>query len=176
MGDLKNNIKTVIDNILNTAKEETKKTQYDNIQAIKEYIELSNLDYFSLFVKHEFSNMLDILLSNTYPNLPDKNIYKMAIIILEYKLFERNILNLIIKYEGTCCSVDKSRWLIRAYFKYLINNEKINMDIGEKCYWKPKFGKSDQWIELMDSIIDLYYGKPNRFIKIFSIMNNLEKK
>lgn len=40
-------------------------------------------------------------------------------------------------------------------------------DFSEDHYWLPKFGSAKEWIEYCDSLIDLYYGEPERYLETY---------
>lgn len=92
---------------------------------------------------------------------------KMHDIIFFYKNYgflESNVRELIILKEGSPCSSDKSRWILKSYRDFLVNDTIPDMTIGEKCYWKPKFGTSRDWMDFCESLIHLHYGKPQRYL------------
>ncbi|MES2662322.1 MAG: hypothetical protein V4629_03370 [Pseudomonadota bacterium] len=59
---------------------------------------------------------------------------------------------------GSGCSSDRARYLISSY----LNNKEILT--GQKFY-HPRFGDHAQWVAFIESLVDLYYGKPEKFLK-----------
>lgn len=90
--------------------------------------------------------------------------YKLTDLVMNYGFFDNNLSELIKKKEGSACSVDKSRWLIRRWVKWMLKDEMPDMTIEEKCYWKPHFGTGEQWIDYIEGLSSLLYGKPEKYI------------
>lgn len=93
-----------------------------------------------------------------------KLMYKLTDLVMNYGFFDNTLSELIKKKEGWACSVDKSRWLIRQWVKWMLEGEMPDMTIGEKCYWKPHFGSAQQWIDFMEGLSFLLYGRPEKYI------------
>jgi len=94
----------------------------------------------------------------------DKSVSAVVFIYMNYLFVEQNLLKFVTIKEGSACSADKSRWLVNALVNHFTSGKPIDMTIDEKCYWKPHFWTSEQWIELFDNIKHLYYGGFNEYL------------
>lgn len=121
-------------------------------------------DYY-LDVTHKFEVVIrDIISKELNKDVWGKETSAILFLFLNYKYIENNILSFIYIKEGSTCSVDKSRWLIKSLFNYYATNTPIDMTIDDKCYWKPGFWTADQWIELFNVLISFHYGDFNRYM------------
>ena len=77
---------------------------------------------------------------------------------------ERNIKKLIVLKEGSPCSADKSRWILRSYKNFLIGGTIPDMGDKKECYWKPEFGTGEKWMEFCESLVWLHSGNPERYL------------
>lgn len=104
--------------------------------------------------------------ADNYLGFKDKT-GKAAFIYLNYDFVESNISKLMQKRTGFSASVDKSRTVISTYLKYLSHPEEELPDFCKDHYWLPKFGSAKEWIEYCDSLINLYYGEPERYLETY---------
>lgn len=141
-------------------------TDYNGVlERMREAFPMDDPEHFSLFVMHKINGVLEELITSACPNISRENLHKIVFLYQHYDFIEHHLIWLVESREGGCCWADKTRWLLRAYQKYLQDGEAPNMMIGEKCYWKPEFGTGEQWIGYIDGIHRLYYGKPNEYLE-----------
>lgn len=102
--------------------------------------------------------------------------YYLADIYLKYDTISKILSEIMVNTEGSACSVDRSRWLIYAYVKYLTTGELFSMEIDEKCYWKPSFGEVTDWVNLLEAIIGLQHGQYIEFIQNIGSIHSKAKE
>ncbi len=100
---------------------------------------------------------------------------EMAMIYMNYNMYEHNVSYPIKIAEGSACSVDKARFIVNSYLEFLKTETLPDMTIDEKCYWKPKFGSAFQWMAYMKGISALINGDPQHYMiasrELFQAMN-----
>lgn len=102
-----------------------------------------------------------------------ENRYQLAHIVLNYSFYSSNIERLVSARESFMCEADKSRWLIRSYVQYLKTGQIFDMTVDEKCYWKPHFWSTQEWIEYFEALHALYYGKFEKYFKCIQAYSKL---
>ena len=81
------------------------------------------------------------------------------------------------KIEGSACSHDKTKTVIRKIINFYLYNEIINFDYNQEyTYHLPKkiFKGHDSIVNFYQSIKHLYYGKPNKYMtELLNIKNEI---
>lgn len=152
-------------------KEENIKRKYreiiDDILDLNSGIDLKNIEKYNAFVSTEIDDILKVVVSSLNSDISSRDkIDKLYLLYKHYDYLKNNIERLISAKESFRCSADKSRWLLNGYKDYIINGSIPNMDIEEKCYWKPKFGSGITWMRFCDGLLKLYYGNPEKYLRI----------
>jgi hypothetical protein len=155
-------INNIIDDIITGTEAETLKKYPDLIDTL---VKLGDPDDYDIGFLYDIKKCLRCALKFKYPEV--KNINKLVFLYSNYCFVEHQILTFIEKTTGTSCSVDKARYVVRGLMKYFVTGEKISFEItDEKQYWIPIFWNIDEWLFFYDAIVDLYYGKPNKYLII----------
>ena len=112
-----------------------------------------------LFFKiDQFKESLAKAIMPEYETVEKKDLWKLILLWQDYNTIEHYLSSFISSYEGSCCSVDKGRWLLNNYINYIINKEEPNMKKKEKEYWKPSFGTVEEWFNFIDGYIKSRYS------------------
>ncbi|MEJ1517893.1 hypothetical protein R3O67_32495 [Bacillus cereus] len=130
------------------------------------YLDIQKPEEFSLLLSQTLDEQADLLvrIALSHIDMDSKKKHKLEFIYLQYQFIERHLESIILPFEGHGCSTDKTRWLIDTYVKYLISGNLPTVE--EKKYWHPKRGEVCDWVEWIDSMYNLYYGKFEQYALI----------
>lgn len=157
----------LLKNMLTFEKEKTENMYRDFIERLinKNKGFIDDIEDFNIFVNYQIEKVLEVslekMLTKELEKVENKSkIFNVLFLYKNYSFMENNVKEVIVLKEGRACSADKSRWVLESYKKYLIDGIIPDMTITEKCYWKPRFGTGKEWMDFCDSLISLYYGRP----------------
>lgn len=89
-------------------------------------------------------------------------------LVMNSTFVEENFKSLIVKYEGSACSADKSRTIMRALLKFYVSGKEIVFDHSQEyTYHLPKnvFTTHAEIVEFFDGLYRLYYGKSDSYMR-----------
>lgn len=92
---------------------------------------------------------------------------ELKFLLLNSFYVEQHYLNLIQRYEGRSCSVDKSRSIMRGLTSFFKGNEEIEWDLEQEyTYHIPKkiFTTHKSIITFFDAIKSLHYGRIDKYL------------
>lgn len=177
----KDNLEESIKSLLNyMITEESNKSQKLIMEVLKQIqeskVDFSNPEDFHLFLIYKLENAIEEIAKHMH-ECPQSNIkddYKPNFIFLHYDFLEHNIRELCTLREGSSCCADKSRSIIEIYLKYSLtgNIPEFNPDLEQ--YWTPKFGNYQEWMDLCDGIYELYFGKPEKYLRAYNVLLQTE--
>jgi hypothetical protein len=132
---------------------------------------MTNPEMFNLFVCYPCNSQINNLIEtiNTLYEKSDKvsgkNLSKFVFLFKNYTYLERHIEELVTSKSGTsACSCDIARYLLKnVYLHYLKTDVILDMKVNEEKYYKPSFGTNDEWIDYIESLRDLFYGKTEKY-------------
>ena len=136
--------------------------------AQKEYkIELktssfSELENFMFDATHPFEMQVQGKIEEVFHHLERQQKRKIAFLFMHADFFLNTLELLIEKKQSEGC-VLKSDWVAESYRQYLI--EGTLPDLSTMPFEQPLFGTAQQWMNLCDSLQDLYEGKPEAYIQ-----------
>lgn len=133
--------------------------------------DFKNMDCFNLFINHGIEGVLESLVGQLNPGVKTKSRFNLFSVYRNYQYLDNNLRALIDKREGTGCVADKTRWLLNVYRDYLVTGDLPDMTVGDKCYWKPYFGTGQQWMDLCDGLMALYYGETAPYLSALVMIN-----
>ena len=164
--EIKNVLSSIFDGLINAEESETKKGFSDKIESlVNSKYDLKDMEEYDVFIKYPLGNVLRAVVAGLNPEITDRNkISKLFFIYDNYNYIDRSLANLISEKEGGGCSVDKSRWIIKMYREYIITGVIPNMEIRDKCYWKPRYGTGEQWMFFCGGLMNLYHGDPKEYL------------
>lgn len=156
--------KEVIANVINSLAGAFEDEKTERVEMLKESIKALNIDwtnpeYVNLLHINRLLEHIDIMVSETYPNVSRNILHKIQFIYKHYRFIENNVESIV--DLGIGCSADKSRWIIKAYIKYLVTGiEPILPERNEEGhhYGHPDFGTFNEWTTFIDGLIGQYYG------------------
>jgi len=168
---------TIVDGILSGVSNETREEYGKEIEVLKG---IKDAEDYSMYIAYPLSNVLEESIRAKYPNIQRDGIHRIEFLYKNYHFVESHLESFIIKKEGRACSADKSRYIIRAYEKYYADGTPLKLPYSEedeknKCYWKPHFWDDKTWLELLESLVDIYYGSPLRYLQ-FMKTNVVQKE
>lgn len=166
-GNIKEAIKLIIESL--TKKEELLFNEEieESIKAlVLSDLKIKDIERFHLYVEDKADTILKRIVMEMYPEVFDRQkLYNLAFVYRNYAYLKLNIENVLIENEGRSCCADKSRWIIKKYINYILSNEIPPKRESDDSYWMPRVGSGEQWVFFCNSLVKLYYGKPQDYIK-----------
>lgn len=92
----------------------------------------------------------------------------MDFFLRKSNFIENNFKHWIVRKEGSPCSSDKSRTIMKSLFNYFKNNEEIIFNLEQEyTYHIPKkvFNNHSDIIEFFKSLHHMYYGNPEYYLE-----------
>ena len=160
-------MKDVFDSILCSVEKESESLYGDKVNKLIDMHgeKLLDVEMFDILIGYEYDNIVELCIKRLYADKDIKQgMYKLIFLYKNYKFISYQLRELMIAKEGMACCADKTRWLVNRFKNYIVNSEVPDMTIHKKCYWKPSFGTGEEWMNFCDSLIDLYYGKPQAYL------------
>lgn len=120
---------------------------------------LADPDKFNVLVNFSMNEMTDLLFQTMLHNnfivdaTNDINRSRLETIYLHFDFFERHLDDFICKQNGWVCSHDRLRYVIGTYIHFLQGKSVI---WTERHFSVPSAGTSEQWIEFVDGLVDLF--------------------
>lgn len=125
---------------------------------------VKDAEHFDILVNYGVEQAIELYIQRLLKDeINEDNIWKLLFFYKQYGFLENNITKLIVQKEGSPCSADKSRWILKSYREYIIDGTLPNMTVGEKCFWKPRFGTAQEWMDFCQALEWLYYGNPKEY-------------
>lgn len=90
----------------------------------------------------------------------DCDVKKITSLYVNYEYLENQLLNFL---PADSQSYDKTRWILKQYFESLIGGcpDAIYDDFeGSRKYYHPEFGTTDEWLDFVETMDDMYYNGP----------------
>ena len=166
-------IKNVITGLFDSFEKESRvKTLKQNkvlISRIGKVIKGDNITDIYYKVNHPLTESFELAIIKEIPTKDSTQLSKLAFFLQNISHIQYTFERFIVEREGTCCSVDKSSFLIRSLYSYLKGDIKeFDMKINKKCFWKPNFWnrrKGKEWIELFDALQRFHWGKDKPYFE-----------
>lgn len=174
-------ISNVLDSIASSIDKEHYEDSQKFIQKVIKVVNertLTNPENFYYLVKYSTDIKIHSLLqfvNHTYFNdcaMSNNNVQKFIFLFTNYDFLESHIEELCeTKLKTSVCSCDVARYLlINVYFEYIKTGKIKDTQIEIEKYYKPSFGLNEQWIEYIDSLIDLFYGKTKKYFVAYNTL------
>lgn len=145
---------------------------------IKEYGEmLLDPENFGLLVTFDLEQLQDILSHNLISaeqntkgvTYTQEQFHALQQLMMNYATIEQQLDVLIVKYEGSPCSADKTRYILNLYRDFIVTGEEPSF--GERChYWIPKKGTCEAWLNFTKSISPFLHGQVDEYFKTRDIL------
>ena len=144
----------------------------EKIALIKAFIYNTNFDFekietiqqFNVTLKQPFKNFLEGFIRNKFCDNDD-----FVFIFINNRFVRRHFEQLIKKFEGFCCSADKSLTILNHLLNYYKNGEKIIWNYDQKhTFHLPNkiFTIHDEIINFYEAVRNLYFGNPDKYIEL----------
>jgi hypothetical protein len=172
-----NQIKNFLDNMFNSISQE-------NIDLYKKIIgenefnvaELSDFNSFYFKLIYPFEKFLSGFVRTEISNNDE-----LVFIYKNSQFIKHHFEYWIEKIEGSTCSADKSRTIMRALINHYKTGEEIVFNYNQKyTFHLPKIVFKDQLLitEFYKSVKNLYYGNPTQYINCLKVLSEIwnEKK
>lgn len=153
----------------------------ENVELYKKLIEnngikkIDDVDDFYIMMIYPYENFLKGLIQVEISKNNEVNF-----LLLHYNFVEYQFQKIIVDVEGSACSADKSRTIMRRLFNWLNKGEKIEFDYnGEYTYHLPKtvFNTHEEITEFYDGVKNIYYGHYQKYLtELKKVMSKLENK
>ncbi len=146
--------KTVFEALLSITEKETK----DKYSGIIEALKVINMDMFDLKINYPLGNCIKAF----------HKTYEGAFIYEYFRYVENCFTQFIVTQEGTCCSVDKSRYIIRGLYNKFEKGTDFSLTRTEdKEYWKTKCLTVPECEEFFKAIESAFYGNHEKLIVFY---------
>lgn len=98
-------------------------------------------------------------------NLTGKESGEITCVYLHHDFFNAHLRQIFVELEGNSCCADKSKTVIQRFVNYKITGELMEWDnTNPKNFGLPKTGTQEDWYEFMEALIDLFYGRPKKYL------------
>lgn len=141
----------------------------ENIELYKNLLEKGVVDdietpeQFYFAILYPFSQFIDGLIQ-----VELKGDHNVQFIMKCSRFIENNFVKLIETHEGSACSADKSRTIMKSLLNFYLKGDKIEFNYEQEyTYHLPKkiFKTHDSIIEFFEALYSLYYGNGDKYIK-----------
>jgi len=160
--DIETTITSVLKNIDEDNAQAYQRLELDPaIQKAFAAAQFGNYDEFYFELQYPFEQVISGLLTNVTKNHTAQHILKHS------QFIEQHLNDLFERYEGATCCVDKARTMIKKTLAFHMHGTRIEFDYDQEfTYHLPKkiFTNHDDIIEFIGGLLDLYYGKPKRYL------------
>ena len=174
--NIEDDIKEIFNALINESEKKSKEIATDAIERLK-LMKISDPENFNTILGYKIEMGLTEIVKTLHKPPLDKikNKSKPNFIYLKYNYLSKNIENLCISKEKTsCCSVDKSRSIIRMYFDYSMTEQIPEFDPNQESYSMPNFGTYEEWINFCEGLYELYYGRPEKYLNSLKALMDSE--
>ena len=127
-------------------------------------VNITNIEEFYFRLIYPFNEYISGLIKSEISTNCD-----VVFIIQNYFFIENHFINLIKIVEGSVCSSDKSRTILRCLFDFYKNGNKIKFNYNQEyTFHLPKliFKTHENIIEFYEAIKNLYYGNNEKYLKV----------
>lgn len=104
--------------------------------------------------------------------------YEVAFLIKQYDFMYQHLEQLFTKFEGHACCVDKTRTVLANLLLNKARGTRIEFDYnGEWTYHLPKkiLTSHEEVIKFFDAMINLYYGRHEKYLKLLLAFSGQSK-
>lgn len=104
--------------------------------------------------------------------------YEIAFLIKQYDFLYHHLEKLFTKFEGHACCVDKTRTVLALLLLNKAKGTRIEFDYdGEWTYHLPKkiMTSHEEVIEFFDAMINLYYGRHEKYLALLLELSSRSK-
>ena len=160
--ELKQSMQVIFDRLQTSADKNAEQSPlWDFLVTKKQW--LGDPEDMDTMIMFPFRNIIDLLIKTTIPKADwlVKDIYK------DWAFFDNNITNLCSQFYGGGGSADRGRVIVKSAIKYRLTGE---LPVFDGKYWNPKTGTPEMWMELVEGLGRLKYGK---FDVYFKALNTL---
>lgn len=98
-------------------------------------------------------------------NLTGKESGEITCVYLHHNFFNAHLRQIFVELEGNACCADKSKTVIQRFINYKMTGEMSEWDnTNPKNFGLPKTGTQEDWYDLMEALVSLFYGNPKAYI------------
>mgnify|MGYP001154086274 CR=1 FL=1 len=119
----------------------------------------SDPEKFVCDVSMTFDHQVSKVLEEVFPRMVIEEILKLSFFFQHHPFFLNTIAEVIKKKQPYANHFDEANQILQSYQEYLINGY-LRFPPED-----PPFGTIEQWMDLCDSLQDLYQGKPDAYIQ-----------
>lgn len=164
---MKQAIGNIFDSLMADSKREAESDPfYEFINERKDW--LDDPDTANTMIFFPFKNIIRAFVNKKYKS----DNHMIQLIYSEWGFFENHVRELTTKFQGSTCCADRSRTILRKYIDYSLTGELPVWD-SEK-YSHPKVGSPAHWMEFIEGLSHLYYGRPDKYL--FALKQLMENK
>ena len=115
-----------------------------------------------MVVIHPFDNFIDGMIQTNISKNDD-----IGFIFRNSQFVDRHFCNLIEKIDGSACSADRSRTIVRALVNFFSTGKEISFDYNQEyTYRLPEtvFRTHGEIIDFYQGIKNIFYGSPDKYL------------
>ena len=150
----KEDFMSIMESILEESKKTTRDNYSEEIEILKESEFINSSDEFNFMFMYKIEKIVNAIKGD------------MTSLYLNYPFYKYNILELVKKISGSCCSVDKAITIIKDYEEYKLNG--TVRDYSVQYFNIPKAGSFEEWMEFVESLNSLYYGINHNYLLAYN--------
>lgn len=166
--------KSISDNQIDNAVENINSVFTEEfLNSLSSRVAIKSFDFNRLTLKKSCSDLYNYYVINNL-RIPknNENYYRIIFFLENYDFINNHIKNIIIRKEGTSCSSDKSRRIMKYIFDYFVENKEIVLDYdsADSIVFLPQTILKDQEsiLCLFNAIYRLFYGYVDEYIKLLT--------
>ena len=104
--------------------------------------------------------------SEKFPGLNREQQAKITFLFTHYLFVAQTVGEVIRKKQPHDAYEQAAKWVVNAYFSYIVDGDMPDFyEASTQDAVTPDFGMPQQWMDLCDSLQQLYEGKPDEYIR-----------
>lgn len=126
----------------------------------------SDPEAFTLGIQTFLHSGIQRKMAEKFPNVNNEQQTKLTFLYTHYDFVSQTIEEVVRKKQPHDKHEQAAKWVVNAYFSYVV--EGTLPDVYEASTQDaviPEFGTPQQWMDLCDSLQQLYKGKPDEYIR-----------
>ena len=117
------------------------------------------------------NSAIGLAVSTVYGQMSGMESFVYTEVLQHYDMFERHVRRLVTDTEGSACCADKSRFVMSAIAKRLIDKD-AEVTWDTTMYWVPGFGSLESWTALIEGIAHLANGNPEKYLIALKVISS----
>ncbi|MFA5790733.1 MAG: hypothetical protein WC976_06705 [Caldisericia bacterium] len=169
--NLKKGMTAIFDGILGSMSTKAKADPlFAYLSSKKEW--LGDPEDMNVMIFHDLNNIINEVVKKTL----GVNDHIICNIYTDWNLFDLHVTELCSRLYGPACCADRGRFIVKSFIKYRITKKLPVFNPKPENYHHPETGTPKQWMAFVESIDDLKYGDPRRYLVAYKDLIMPDKK